>query len=360
MYKFIVGTTTVWLGSILLFLSSASVVADTTSAEDLLSGGWILDSESSELTFQSIKNGSKIETSRFASFSGEVNEQGIASLIIQLDSVDTAVDLRNVRMRFLFFETFKYPTATVTARVSAGLLEELSKKRRIKAPVEFDLNLHGEVNTLTVETTISLFADDQLSITSVSPVNISADLFALTEGVNKLQDTAKVTIVPSGVVSFDFVFSKNNSATGVVETAVVSAASQSTAAVETIGEFSQEECEGRFEILSQTGAIFFRSGSAELDSESEPLLRTVLNVINRCPPLRVVVAGHTDSNGSEINNLRLSKARAISVQSYLASHGVEEQRIRALGFGESSPVAPNDTQRNKRRNRRIEFAVDNS
>lgn len=360
MYKFIVGTTTVWLGSILLFLSSASVVADTTSAEDLLSGGWILDSESSELTFQSIKNGSKIETSRFASFSGEVNEQGIASLIIQLDSVDTAVDLRNVRMRFLFFETFKYPTATVTARVSAGLLEELSKKRRIKAPVEFDLNLHGEVNTLTVETTISLFADDQLSITSVSPVNISADLFALTEGVNKLQDTAKVTIVPSGVVSFDFVFSKNNSATGVVETAVVSAASQSTAAVETIGEFSQEECEGRFEILSQTGAIFFRSGSAELDSESEPLLRTVLNVINRCPSLRVVVAGHTDSNGSEINNLRLSKARAISVQSYLASHGVEEQRIRALGFGESSPVAPNDTQRNKRRNRRIEFAVDNS
>ena len=360
MYKFIVGTTTVWLGSILLFLSSASVVADTTSAEDLLSGGWILDSESSELTFQSIKNGSKIETSRFASFSGEVNEQGIASLIIQLDSVDTAVDLRNVRMRFLFFETFKYPTATVTARVSAGLLEELSKKRRIKAPVEFDLNLHGEVNTLTVETTISLFADDQLSITSVSPVNISADLFALTEGVNKLQDTAKVTIVPSGVVSFDFVFSKNNSATGVVKTAAVSAASQSTAAVETIGEFSQEECEGRFEILSQTGAIFFRSGSAELDSESEPLLRTVLNVINRCPSLRVVVAGHTDSNGSETNNLRLSKARAISVQSYLASHGVEEQRIRALGFGESSPVAPNDTQRNKRRNRRIEFAVDNS
>lgn len=90
------------------------------------------------------------------------------------------------------------------------------------------------------------------------------------------------------------------------------------------------------------------------------MLRTVLNVINRCPSLRVVVAGHTDSNGSETNNLRLSKARAISVQSYLASHGVEEQRIRALGFGESSPVAPNDTQRNKRRNRRIEFAVDNS
>ena len=93
--------------------------------------GWKLEGGASSLQFQSIKKGSVIETSSFATMSGAISPDGQASLKILLDSVDTKVDLRNVRMRFLFFETFQFPEANVTAhkqRKLRQLAQTLAKK----------------------------------------------------------------------------------------------------------------------------------------------------------------------------------------------------------------------------------------
>ncbi len=69
------------------------------------------------------------------------------------------------------------------------------------------------------------------------------------------------------------------------------------------------------------------------------------------------ISGHTDSDGSEMYNLRLSQARAQAVVDYLVSRGISPSRLIAKGYGESRPVAPNDTPENKQKNRRTELKI---
>lgn len=351
------------------FIALSLLVPGSSQAQEtLLKGGWQLDSSASSIKFQSIKNGSTVETSRFANFDGTLDENGLATLLIELNSVDTAVDLRNVRMRFLFFETFRYPIATVSAQISDSTLHALAAQRRIKLPVTFELDLHGVTQSLSADTVLTQFTDDQISVTSSSPVNIKAEQFNLMEGIIKLQEAANVTIVPSGSVSFDLTFKRNTSAAAdtesspaqtVAQPAATTVTSSAATAVETTGNFSVEECQGRFDILSQTGAINFAFGSSELDANSFPLLDTLIGIIQRCPGLQIVVEGHTDSTGSEATNQYISGTRAQSVTRYLMLNGVPADRIRAVGFGESSPLVPNDSARNRARNRRIEFTIEN-
>lgn len=352
----------------LLFLALfVSTTGHAQTSDNLFEGGWSLQSDTSSLTFQSVKekDGLKQETSSFASFNGQVDESGLATIYIQLDSVDTKVDLRNVRMRFLFFETFKFPEAVITAKVDAALIETLFQQRRMTVPIEFELDLHGIKKSFEVNSALTLFADDQLSITSVSPVSIATALFDLDEGINKLQDAAKVKIVPFGAVSFDLIFKKNipgsfntQATPGPTPAAEpLSPSDAASTALETIGNFSREECTGRFDILSETGAIYFRTGSSSLNSRSDALLATATNIINRCPDLNIEIVGHTDSVGGDDSNLNLSIDRANSVLQYLLVQGVGTDRLTSIGHGETRPIVPNDTARNRSRNRRIEFAT---
>lgn len=346
-----------------------TLCASQTQAANPFEGGWTLITEESSLTFQTIKNGSKLETSSFANFQGEVNESGDGQLRIQLDSVDTKVDLRNVRMRFLFFETFKYKEATVTTYVNPSALQKLDVSGRVTVPMTFVLNLHGLSQNLGTTAVVTKLAGGKFSVSSTSPISIATDMFGLEEGVRKLEAAANVTIVPMGSVSFNLVFQTKMLA----QTAPVAAAPTAedtltiskpnanpiaNVAVETEGNLSREECEGRFEILSRTGGIYFRSGSAELDPASEALLDTLTDIIERCASLKLIVAGHTDSAGAQDVNQWLSEQRAASVQRYLSTRVSNMANIRSTGFGELRPIAPNDTARNRRLNRRIEFLVD--
>lgn len=78
---------------------------------------WTLDPTASVLTYQSVKKNTIVETNKIRNISGSLTTAGDAKVTFDLNSVDTGVDLRNVRMRFLFFETFKFPTAELTAKV---------------------------------------------------------------------------------------------------------------------------------------------------------------------------------------------------------------------------------------------------
>lgn len=335
---------------------SGSVQADTNP----FSGGWELESATSSLTFQTIKNGSKLETSGFASYQGGVDESGAASLRIQLDSVDTKVDLRNVRMRFLLFETFKFPEATVSAQVDPAVLAELSEKQRLQLPVDFDLDLHGVTRTLQSQAIVTRLAGNQVSVASASPITIPTNLFNLDEGVRKLEEAADVTIVPMGSVSYNLIFNtSSDQAGGNQEAAPAIAQTGKSTALESQGEFSRQECEGRFEILSRTGSILFKTGSADLESDSDLILAAIADIVKRCPELNIMVAGHTDSVGDESVNQWLSERRAQSVVDYLVDVSVDANRIASIGYGESRPIASNDTAASRSRNRRIEFLVDN-
>ena len=124
---------------IVYFATATCAIAQT----DPFGEGWVLDRAASRLTFQSVKNQSVVETSSFASFQGRIDAQGRAQLSIQLDSVDTGIDLRNVRMRFLFFETFKHPEAVITAQIDREAIARLAEARRMEFPLDYELDLHG-------------------------------------------------------------------------------------------------------------------------------------------------------------------------------------------------------------------------
>lgn len=103
--------------------------------------------------------------------------------------------------------------------------------------------------------------------------------------------------------------------------------------------------------------IEFDFNKATLTPSSTPILDAAAKFLNSQDNLNVVVAGHTDDIGSEAYNQKLSETRANSVLKALVDRGVNANRLKALGLGESFPRVPNDSQENRDRNRRVEFLL---
>jgi outer membrane protein OmpA-like peptidoglycan-associated protein len=111
------------------------------------------------------------------------------------------------------------------------------------------------------------------------------------------------------------------------------------------------ETEGKVDLYG----IYFDSDKAVLKSESEATLQQVLTLLKDKPALRIAVAGHTDSQAAEAYNLDLSKRRAQAVVAWLTARGVAASRLVAQGFGETQPVADNDSAAGRALNRRVEI-----
>lgn len=103
--------------------------------------------------------------------------------------------------------------------------------------------------------------------------------------------------------------------------------------------------------------IFFDFGKSDLKSESFSELRRVIAMMNENPQMVIALSGHTDNVGSDEDNLRLSQNRINSVMSYLLQNGIKPERMTATGFGESKPVASNETDEGRALNRRVEFTI---
>jgi outer membrane protein OmpA-like peptidoglycan-associated protein len=103
--------------------------------------------------------------------------------------------------------------------------------------------------------------------------------------------------------------------------------------------------------------IYFEFNSAEPTPEAQTLLQKVGEALQSSDleSFHFLVEGHTDDVGSDDYNDRLSIARAQAVAGYLETNGVAEARLRPTGKGESLPVAPNDNEEGRQRNRRVDF-----
>ncbi len=118
-----------------------------------------------------------------------------------------------------------------------------------------------------------------------------------------------------------------------------------------------EICRERVAGLERRNAITFRSGSAALTEDSLPVVDELAAELNLCPDASVHLAGHTDSDGAEDLNLALSVSRAEAVVAALIARNVDIERLYAEGYGESQPIADNDTAAGKAANRRIAFSI---
>lgn len=106
--------------------------------------------------------------------------------------------------------------------------------------------------------------------------------------------------------------------------------------------------------------INFASTSAQLPSDSYPFLNQAAAAIKAAPSGTVLeIDGHTDNTGDAASNLQLSQQRADAVRDYLVQQGVDPTGLHSKAYGDTRPVASNDTEQGKFRNRRIEFTVAN-
>lgn len=103
--------------------------------------------------------------------------------------------------------------------------------------------------------------------------------------------------------------------------------------------------------------IYFQTDKAVILPKSYSILNSVAQAMKDYENIHVQVQGHTDSDGSDSYNLKLSNRRANAVREYLVKAGIDESRLESKGFGESTPIAENTTAAGKEKNRRVEFKI---
>ena len=103
--------------------------------------------------------------------------------------------------------------------------------------------------------------------------------------------------------------------------------------------------------------ITFPSNSADINTSSFLELDQIIDLMNKNPGLSIEISAHTDDVGTEDYNQRLSEKRALSIVRYLSKKGTGIERLRPVGFGKSKPIANNDSEENRAKNRRVELRV---
>jgi outer membrane protein OmpA-like peptidoglycan-associated protein len=119
----------------------------------------------------------------------------------------------------------------------------------------------------------------------------------------------------------------------------------------------QVQRQGEDVTVIMPGNVAFASGSADLTPSFYPNLNSVADVLVKNPNSSITISGHTDSVGNADLNQQLSQNRANSVARYLVSKGVASQRIQAVGYGDRQPIALNDTEDGRSKNRRVEIKI---
>jgi outer membrane protein OmpA-like peptidoglycan-associated protein len=104
-------------------------------------------------------------------------------------------------------------------------------------------------------------------------------------------------------------------------------------------------------------AVRFDTSKSTLTATAKANLDKLVPVFNQYPDTNIQIFGYTDSTGSEEFNLRLSEQRAISVEKYLESKGLNMSRFKMVGMGIADPIATNETPEGRSQNRRVEFAI---
>lgn len=129
------------------------------------------------------------------------------------------------------------------------------------------------------------------------------------------------------------------------------------AAIASLDKIAQVKEEARGMVITLQGSVLFVTGKSELLPLAKERLTEVATALKETDGQMAVVEGYTDSTGSDDANMKLSQARADAVREYLISQGLKAEMIRAVGRGEASPVASNDTAEGRANNRRVEIVI---
>ena len=110
-------------------------------------------------------------------------------------------------------------------------------------------------------------------------------------------------------------------------------------------------------VVNLSSNVLFSSGDSVLKSEAKSSLDETVKLLNAYPANKVLIEGYTDSTGNKEKNLKLSYERAQAVYLYFVQNGIPAERLNAVGYGQDSPVASNETAKGRAQNRRVNIII---
>lgn len=168
-----------------------------------LAANWQVNSQDSVVNFISVKKGDIAEIHKFTQVSGTLDTNGVFNLSIPLSSVWTNVEIRDVRMKEVLFETAQYPSVKLMAKVDMDTVEKMAIGVMQSLSIDATLALHGEQKPILVNVRVAKLAHDKILVMSESPIIVNAADFGLTSGVDKLRELAGLSAISQAVpVSF--------------------------------------------------------------------------------------------------------------------------------------------------------------
>jgi len=103
--------------------------------------------------------------------------------------------------------------------------------------------------------------------------------------------------------------------------------------------------------------ILFDTNKATFQQRTYPVLQAMVAILKEFPGSNFSIEGHTDADGKDATNLKLSEDRAAAVKAYLVENGIDAARLTSAGYGETKPIASNKTKAGKAQNRRVEVKL---
>lgn len=168
---------------------------------------WVLNNKASTINFITTKNASKTEVQTFKAMRGGMSRDNQVAVMVDLNSVDTGIEIRDKRVRELFFDVVKFPKATVNVDISKAKIDSLKVGQSKAVKLDAVIDLHGIKRSMPVELQVTALEKNQILVFSNQPVIIDVQNFKLLDGVNKLREIAKLKSINAAVpVTFSLLF----------------------------------------------------------------------------------------------------------------------------------------------------------
>ena len=181
------------------FLSAAGALLLTLGVSLSAQASWYLDGESSRLSFITTQNANVANKHRFLVLHGKVDRKGHAQLRIEMDSVNSAVPLRDERMRDQLFDFKHFPEAQITAQINLQPINELAPGAQVEVRLPVTVSLRGKQHTYEAELLATRLDEQRFQVVTLEPLMLQAEDFGLQPELETLRKSAGLSAISFSV-----------------------------------------------------------------------------------------------------------------------------------------------------------------
>ena len=181
------------------FLSAAGALLLTLGVSLSAQASWYLDGESSRLSFITTQNANVANKHRFLVLHGKVDRKGHAQLRIEMDSVNSAVPLRDERMRDQLFDFKHFPEAQITAQINLQPINELAPGAQVELRLPVTVSLRGKPHTYEAELLATRLDEQRFQVVTLEPLMLQAEDFGLQPELETLRKSAGLSAISFSV-----------------------------------------------------------------------------------------------------------------------------------------------------------------